>query len=151
MTSGASKRLANASVFVKPGGIDPILRGLMATPAKLNRQDSMLVDELRDKLFKQVRRIGLDLAALNMQRSRDHGLPGDGAPYIGLFWGFRADLDPPSDRNEIAVQNRQDPGSCSKAPPIHTILRLLTPRVTPICYRGPSFRFTTGLGQETRR
>uniref|UniRef100_A0A452QKX8 Myeloperoxidase n=1 Tax=Ursus americanus TaxID=9643 RepID=A0A452QKX8_URSAM len=61
---------------VHEGGIDPILRGLMATPAKLNRQDSMLVDELRDRLFQQVRRIGLDLAALNMQRSRDHGLPG---------------------------------------------------------------------------
>nr|XP_004670023.2 eosinophil peroxidase [Jaculus jaculus] len=62
--------------IVYEGGIDPILRGLMATPAKLNRQDSMLVDELRDRLFRQVRRIGLDLAALNMQRSRDHGLPG---------------------------------------------------------------------------
>ncbi|XP_020040894.2 eosinophil peroxidase [Castor canadensis] len=61
---------------VHEGGIDPILRGLMATPAKLNRQDSMLVDELRDQLFQQVKRIGLDLAALNMQRSRDHGLPG---------------------------------------------------------------------------
>ncbi|XP_044529232.1 eosinophil peroxidase [Gracilinanus agilis] len=61
---------------VNEGGIDPILRGLMATPAKLNRQDEILVDELRDKLFRQIRRIGLDLAALNMQRSRDHGLPG---------------------------------------------------------------------------
>ncbi|XP_053425756.1 eosinophil peroxidase [Nycticebus coucang] len=61
--------------IVYEGGIDPILRGLMATPAKLNRQDSMLVDELRERLFRQVRRIGLDLAALNMQRSRDHGLP----------------------------------------------------------------------------
>ncbi|XP_040856880.1 eosinophil peroxidase [Ochotona curzoniae] len=62
--------------IVYEGGIDPILRGLMATPAKLNRQDAMMVDELRDRLFRQVRRIGLDLAALNMQRSRDHGLPG---------------------------------------------------------------------------
>ncbi|XP_012861215.1 eosinophil peroxidase [Echinops telfairi] len=61
---------------VYEGGIDPLLRGLMATPAKLNRQDSMLVGELRDRLFRQVKRIGLDLAALNMQRSRDHGLPG---------------------------------------------------------------------------
>ncbi|XP_077021020.1 eosinophil peroxidase [Tamandua tetradactyla] len=80
--SAPNSRVPLSSVFfaswriVYEGGIDPILRGLMAIPAKLNRQDSMLVDELRDRLFRQVRRIGLDLAALNMQRSRDHGLPG---------------------------------------------------------------------------
>ncbi|ELW61586.1 Eosinophil peroxidase [Tupaia chinensis] len=80
--SAPNSRVPLSSAFfaswriVHEGGIDPILRGLMATPAKLNRQDSMLVDELRDRLFRQVRRIGLDLAALNMQRSRDHGLPG---------------------------------------------------------------------------
>ncbi|XP_037019646.2 eosinophil peroxidase [Artibeus jamaicensis] len=80
--SAPNSRVPLSSVFfaswrvVHEGGIDPIIRGLMATPAKLNQQDSMLVDELRDRLFKQVRRIGLDLAALNMQRSRDHGLPG---------------------------------------------------------------------------
>ncbi|XP_012300917.2 myeloperoxidase isoform X1 [Aotus nancymaae] len=61
---------------VLEGGIDPILRGLMATPAKLNRQNQIVVDEIRDRLFEQVMRIGLDLPALNMQRSRDHGLPG---------------------------------------------------------------------------
>ncbi|ELK35928.1 PREDICTED: eosinophil peroxidase [Myotis davidii] len=80
--SAPNSRVPLSSAFfaswriVQEGGIDPILRGLMATPAKLNRQDSMLVDELRERLFQQVRRIGLDLAALNMQRSRDHGLPG---------------------------------------------------------------------------
>ncbi|XP_006833700.1 PREDICTED: myeloperoxidase [Chrysochloris asiatica] len=61
---------------VLEGGIDPILRGLMATPAKLNRQNQIVVDEIRERLFKQVMRIGLDLPALNMQRSRDHGLAG---------------------------------------------------------------------------
>uniref|UniRef100_G3SQS0 Eosinophil peroxidase n=2 Tax=Loxodonta africana TaxID=9785 RepID=G3SQS0_LOXAF len=80
--SAPNSRVPLSSAFfaswrvVYEGGIDPLLRGLMATPAKLNRQDSMMVDELRDRLFQQVRRIGLDLAALNMQRSRDHGLPG---------------------------------------------------------------------------
>uniref|UniRef100_A0A8D1HGU0 Myeloperoxidase n=1 Tax=Sus scrofa TaxID=9823 RepID=A0A8D1HGU0_PIG len=61
---------------VLEGGIDPLLRGLMATPAKLNRQNQIVVDEIRERLFEQVMRIGLDLPALNMQRSRDHGLPG---------------------------------------------------------------------------
>nr|XP_048679874.1 myeloperoxidase [Caretta caretta] len=62
--------------IVTQGGIDPILRGLMANQAKLMTQRQMVVDEVRDRLFEQVMRIGLDLAALNMQRGRDKGLPG---------------------------------------------------------------------------
>ncbi|KAG6927636.1 myeloperoxidase, partial [Chelydra serpentina] len=62
--------------IVTQGGIDPVLRGLMANQAKLMTQKQMVVDELRDRLFEQVMRIGLDLAALNMQRGRDKGLPG---------------------------------------------------------------------------
>ncbi|XP_036926121.1 myeloperoxidase [Sturnira hondurensis] len=79
---GPNPRVPLSQVFfaswrvVLEGGIDPILRGLMATPAKLNRQDQIVVDEIRERLFVQVMRIGLDLPALNMQRSRDHGLPG---------------------------------------------------------------------------
>lgn len=61
------------------GGIDPYLRSLMANQAKLMTQQQMVVAELRDRLFEQVERIGFDLAALNMQRSRDHGLPGKSA------------------------------------------------------------------------
>uniref|UniRef100_H9G386 Eosinophil peroxidase n=1 Tax=Anolis carolinensis TaxID=28377 RepID=H9G386_ANOCA len=63
--------------IIKNGGIDPILRGLLAKPAKLPRQEQMVVESLRDSLFEQVSRIGLDLPSLNMQRGREHGLPGE--------------------------------------------------------------------------
>lgn len=61
------------------GGIDPILRGMLASPAKLVRQNQLVVEAIRDHLFEQVleRNIGLDLPSLNMQRGRDHGLPGN--------------------------------------------------------------------------
>ncbi|XP_068461121.1 eosinophil peroxidase-like [Clinocottus analis] len=58
------------------GGLDPIIRGLVGRQAKLNTQKSMMSDELRDRLFKFTSELALDLAALNMQRGRDHGLPG---------------------------------------------------------------------------
>uniref|UniRef100_A0A8C5R0H6 Myeloperoxidase n=1 Tax=Leptobrachium leishanense TaxID=445787 RepID=A0A8C5R0H6_9ANUR len=71
---------------VREGGVDPILRGLMANQAKLNRQNQILVDELREHLFELFKRLGLDLGALNMQRGREHGLPGynDWRGFCGL-------------------------------------------------------------------
>lgn len=67
-----------ASGVVAPpaGGIDPLLRGLISRPAKLNTQDHMMVDALRDRLFQFVFHMSMDLGALNMERGRDHGLPG---------------------------------------------------------------------------
>lgn len=35
-----------------------------------------MVDALRERLFQFVQHVALDLAALNMQRGRDHALPG---------------------------------------------------------------------------
>ncbi|XP_053180992.1 eosinophil peroxidase-like [Scomber japonicus] len=58
------------------GGLDPILRGLVGRQAKLNTQDHMMNEDLRDRLFKFSTELALDLAALNLQRGRDHGLPG---------------------------------------------------------------------------
>ncbi|XP_048413029.2 eosinophil peroxidase-like isoform X3 [Stegostoma tigrinum] len=62
--------------LIGKGGIDPIIRGLFGYPAKLQSQSSMMPDELREKLIVPSQHIALDLSAINIQRSRDHGLQG---------------------------------------------------------------------------
>ena len=52
-------------------GIEPFLRGLVTQQAQA--VDTLIVDALRNMLFPTMG--GFDLAALNMQRGRDHGLP----------------------------------------------------------------------------
>ncbi|XP_056416737.1 myeloperoxidase-like [Hyla sarda] len=79
------------------GGIDPLMRGMMANKAKLNAQNQMVVDELRDRLFIQINHIGLDLAAINMQRGREHGLPGYNA------WRRFCNLSAPQNVDELAI------------------------------------------------
>ena len=54
-------------------GIEPILRGLTAQRAQ--EIDPLVVDDVRNFLFGQPGAGGFDLASLNMQRGRDHGLP----------------------------------------------------------------------------
>lgn len=65
-----------SNALASPGGIDSLLRGLVGRPAKLSTQDHMLVNALREKLFKFVEHVAMDLGSLNMQRGRDHALPG---------------------------------------------------------------------------
>ncbi|KFQ62161.1 Thyroid peroxidase, partial [Pelecanus crispus] len=62
--------------LIKEGGLDPLLRGLLAHSAKLQVQDQLLNEELTEKLFVLSNNGSLDLASLNLQRGRDHGLPG---------------------------------------------------------------------------
>ncbi|XP_015242750.1 PREDICTED: eosinophil peroxidase-like [Cyprinodon variegatus] len=78
------------------GGVDPLLRGLMGRPAKLNTQDHMMVDALRERLFQFVMHLALDLGSLNMQRSRDHGLPGYNA------WRKFCGLSQPRNQAQLA-------------------------------------------------
>ncbi|NWS22274.1 PERM Myeloperoxidase, partial [Pachyramphus minor] len=62
--------------IIMEGGIDPLVRGMVVDRAKLMEQNRLVVEELQNHLFEQTEVMGLDLAAMNMQRGRDHGLPG---------------------------------------------------------------------------
>uniref|UniRef100_A0A915I1S1 Peroxidase n=1 Tax=Romanomermis culicivorax TaxID=13658 RepID=A0A915I1S1_ROMCU len=58
------------------GGVEPLLVGLLGAPAM--NYDRFLNTDIRHHLFefKDIPFSGMDLAALNIQRSRDHGIPG---------------------------------------------------------------------------
>ncbi|KAJ0069318.1 hypothetical protein NL108_003252, partial [Boleophthalmus pectinirostris] len=81
---------------VQQGGIDPVLRGLLLSPAKLQTPGQMMVEELTERLFQAQGGIPLDLAALNLQRGRDHGLPGYGT------WRRYCGLTVPNTTSELA-------------------------------------------------
>lgn len=61
---------------VDEGGIDPLLRGLFTVPAKVKKPDQNLNRDLTEELFRTAHAVALDLAAMNIQRSRDHAIPG---------------------------------------------------------------------------
>ncbi len=63
----------NPAELVAGGGIEPFLRG--AARQRANDVDPFIVDDVRNFLFGQPGQGGFDLASLNIQRGRDHGLP----------------------------------------------------------------------------
>lgn len=75
----AEGNLALRDAFFSPqrindeGGIGPILRGLANQVCQ--RIDTLVVDDVRNFLFGPPGAGGFDLAALNIQRGRDHGIP----------------------------------------------------------------------------
>ncbi|MEZ5964319.1 MAG: peroxidase family protein [Planctomycetota bacterium] len=74
----AAGHLALRDAFFAPReivehGIEPLLRGLAAQPAQ--ELDTLVVDDVRNFLFGPPGAGGFDLASLNIQRGRDHGLP----------------------------------------------------------------------------
>ncbi|XP_024116960.1 peroxidasin isoform X1 [Oryzias melastigma] len=61
--------------IVNEGGIDPLLRGLFGIPGKMRVSTQLLNTELTERLFSMAHAVALDLAAMNVQRGRDHGIP----------------------------------------------------------------------------
>jgi len=70
------KEMNNPSNLHNFGSVDRVLLGLVNT--KLSRRDEFISKELTNHLFQTPRsHFGMDLASINIQRGRDHGL----APY----------------------------------------------------------------------
>jgi hypothetical protein len=70
--------LSLASAFFNPSltedyGIDSVIRGLAGQ--RCQELDAILVDDVRNFLFGPPGSGGFDLASLNIQRGRDHGVP----------------------------------------------------------------------------
>uniref|UniRef100_A0A3P8VGQ2 Eosinophil peroxidase n=1 Tax=Cynoglossus semilaevis TaxID=244447 RepID=A0A3P8VGQ2_CYNSE len=82
--------------IVQEGGIDPVLRGLLLSPAKLQTPGQMMVEELTERLFQAQGGMPLDLGSLNLQRGRDHGLPGYSS------WRRFCGLSVPSSTSDLA-------------------------------------------------
>ena len=63
----------NPSLFEDDGGTDSLVRGwLTQLPRSV---DEFLNNILTSRLFETKQSVGMDLASLNIQRSRDHGMP----------------------------------------------------------------------------
>lgn len=96
----AEGHLSLASAFFTPAeiednGIDSLLRGLAAQ--RCQELDGLIVDDLRNFLFGPPGAGGFDLASLNLQRGRDHGLPGfnDACRDLGIRPALRfRDINP---------------------------------------------------------
>ncbi|XP_024082908.1 peroxidasin homolog, partial [Cimex lectularius] len=60
---------------IEEGGIDALMRGMFISPAKRKQPKQNLNSELTEHLFTSFHAVALDLASMNVQRSRDHGIP----------------------------------------------------------------------------
>lgn len=66
----------NPDVVMEEDFVDDMLRGLLMTP--MESMDNRVTDEVTNHLFEEKGKAlsGLDLVSLNIQRARDHGIPG---------------------------------------------------------------------------
>ncbi|MFP4121402.1 MAG: peroxidase family protein [Coleofasciculus sp.] len=88
---------------ITDNGIDSLLLGLASQ--KSQTIDALLVDDIRNFLF-PAGTGGLDLAAVNIQRGRDHGLPSYNEARRGLGLGGYTSFDQITSDAEIAQRFR---------------------------------------------
>lgn len=104
--SAGNLSLSNAffspSTITDEGGIEPLLRGLASQECQ--RIDPFVVDDVRNFLFGPPGAGGFDLVSLNIQRGRDHGLPGYNDVRESLGFGRAQDFSDVSSDPE--TQNR---------------------------------------------
>ncbi|MEM8836278.1 MAG: peroxidase family protein [Planctomycetota bacterium] len=104
----AEGNLALADAFFTPStlietGLDPVLRGLAGQMAQ--EIDCRIVDDVRNFLFGPPGAGGFDLASLNIQRGRDHGLGtyNDVREAFGLARAATFDDIPASEADRVAL------------------------------------------------
>lgn len=88
------KEFTNPANLETVGSVDRILLGLVNQPAQ--KRDQFISEELTNHLFQTPGfPFGMDLASLNVQRGRDHGI----APYVD--WRQPCSLSPIRDWNDL--------------------------------------------------
>lgn len=86
-------------------GVDPILRGFAAHTAQAT--DAKLVDDVRNFLFGPPGSGGFDLAALNIHRSRDHGVASYNAVREGMGLSRITSFDDPIFKGDSGARLRE--------------------------------------------
>ena len=90
-------------------GIDPILRGAATQLAQ--QLDNQIIDDVRNFLFGPPGAGGLDLASLNIQRGRDHGLADYNDTRIALGLDPVTSFDQITSNPEVALALEETYGS----------------------------------------
>jgi hypothetical protein len=96
----------NPDLMSEPEDLDMVLKGLASQRAQ--ELDQKIIDDLRNNLFGPPGAGGLDLASLNINRGRDHGLPDYntvrellGLTRVGSFSEISSDADTAAGLEEV--------------------------------------------------